>query len=111
MIMVTRPAEGIPAAPMAAAVAVILERKRLLTKDSDGQHVISVRQIQRGQTVLTIETPNYIKSWTEQNGTGNRHSQEVKYSAARTPKRAIFPTLIWGRAGRGLNFHLFSPRL
>ena len=28
MIMVTRPAEGIPAAPMAAAVAVILEEKK-----------------------------------------------------------------------------------
>ena len=27
MIMVTRPAEGIPAAPMAAAVAVILRKK------------------------------------------------------------------------------------
>ena len=28
MIMVTRPAEGIPAAPMAAAVAVILEKEK-----------------------------------------------------------------------------------
>ena len=38
------------------------------------------------------------------NGTGNPHSPEVKYSAARTPKRAIFPTLIWKGEGRGLNF-------
>lgn len=35
--MVTRPAEGIPAAPMAAAVAVILGKKRLITEVNDGQ--------------------------------------------------------------------------
>ena len=49
MIIVTRPAEGIPAAPMAAAVAVILGKKTLITEVNDGQLVIRVAKSNAGK--------------------------------------------------------------
>ena len=109
MIMVTRPAEGIPAAPMAAAVAVILGKKRLITEVNDGQLVIRVAKSNAGKLCCRSKRQTTILDRTNWNR--KPHSPEVKYSAARTPKRAIFPSLICGRAGRGVNFPcIFFPR-
>ena len=36
---------------------------------------------------------------------------QIKDEAAHKPKRAIFPSLIWGKGGVVQIFHLFYPRL
>ena len=70
MIIVTRPAEGMPAAPMAAAVAVILGKKTLITEVNDGQLVIRVAKSNAGK-LCAVDRNAKLQSWTEQTGTGN----------------------------------------
>ena len=77
-------------------------KKRLITEVNDGQLVIRVAKSNAGKLCCRSKRQTTILDRTNWNR--KPHSPEVKYSAARTPKRAIFLSLICGRAGRGVNF-------